>query len=86
MTSNAERQAAYRARHREEGGGRINYAVTASAEFGLKRLAAHYGVTRKAMLETLIADAESGLLDKMSRAEMNAYFGENGSPNLHSHK
>jgi hypothetical protein len=73
MATNAQRQAAYRARHREAGGGRINMAVTAQAEFALRRLARHYCVTQRAMLERLIGEAESEVTGKLSGADYRLY-------------
>jgi hypothetical protein len=73
MSSNAERQAAYRRRHSENGGGRINMALSAHAEFALRRLARHYGVTQKATLERLIGEAESAVIATLSVAEYKDY-------------
>jgi hypothetical protein len=74
MASNAERQAAYRQRHADNGGGRINYAVTAHAEAALRRLAAHHGVTRRAALERLITEAESAIVDELRGDDQTLYY------------
>jgi hypothetical protein len=42
----------------ENGERRINTWVTTSTALALTRLARHYGVTRRVMLERLVADAE----------------------------
>lgn len=73
MASNAERQASYRERHLESGGGRINFAVTAHAEAGLRRLAAHQGLTRRALLERLISEAESMVLAQLAHEDQKLY-------------
>lgn len=65
--SNAQRQAAYRARHLadEEGRGeRLSAVIDLSAKRTLERLAACYGATHRAILERLLREAESGALDR----------------------
>jgi len=65
--SNAQRQAAYRARHlvHEDGQGeRLNAVVDLHARRALDRLAACYGVTHRAILERLLLDAEGLALDQ----------------------
>lgn len=65
--SNAERQAAYRARHlvHEDGKGeRLNTVIDLHARRALERLAACYGLTQRAILEHLLVDAERGALDR----------------------
>lgn len=58
----AERQREYRARRNEgEGERRLNTWVTAGADLALERLAGHYGLTKRAMLELLILEADAGL-------------------------
>jgi len=64
--TNAERQVEYRARQQELGNmgdQRLNTMIDLSATYGLERLAKCYGVTKKAMLERLIWDAESNALE-----------------------
>ena len=75
--SNAERQAAYRARHLKdvEGKGeRINLLVDTTTKRALERLATRYGVTQRAMLQTLIADAQSAVLDTLTPSEQASYY------------
>ena len=66
--TNAERQAEYRRRNARAGLdadltdreplARINTVVDVPTAAALTRLAAHHGLTKRAMLEALIADAE----------------------------
>ena len=75
--SNAERQKAYRAgraRAGDNGELRINTFVTTSAALGLKRLAKHYAVTQRAMLERLIADADKAVVAPMDDADFEQYL------------
>ena len=75
--SNAERQAAYRVRHLKdvEGTGeRISLLVDTPTKRALERLAVRYGVTQRAMLQTLIADAERALLDTLRPDEQADYY------------
>jgi hypothetical protein len=74
MPSNAERQAAYRKRHAEGGGGRINYAVTANAEAALKRLATHHGISRRKMLERVITEAERACVALLPADDARRYY------------
>lgn len=60
-TSNAQRQAAYRAKHLsglDNDGSRLNLIVSDGAKRALERLASCYGVTQRAMLEKVLIDAE----------------------------
>ena len=75
--SNAERQKAYRAgraRAGDNGELRINTFVSRSAASNLKRLAKHYGVTQRAMLEQLIHDADKAVSGPMDDAEFERYL------------
>ena len=59
----AERQAAYRSRRDDgEGERRLDTRVSVSAHLALDRLAQRYRVTRREMLERLIADADDAIL------------------------
>lgn len=67
--TNAERQAAYRARHLKDEHGkgeRLNTLIDLHAKRALERLAACYGVTQRAMLERLLAQAELLALQEAS--------------------
>ena len=73
--SNAERQRAYRQRHLAEGEGhRLNLVVAVQTGAQLDRLAKHYGVTKRAMLERLLQQAESALVDGMKPKAQRTYF------------
>ncbi len=64
--SNAQRQAAYRTRHLKDENGmseRISLVIDSHTKRALERLATHYAVTQRAMLQTLITDAEKALID-----------------------
>ena len=66
--SNAERQAAYRARHLrdvEGTGERLNLVIDLHAKRALERLAVCYGVTQKTMLDRLLVEAERATLAKV---------------------
>ena len=54
--SNAEKQAAYRARQKEIGGERLQSNVDLHAKLALQRLSRHYGLTQGALLEKLLAE------------------------------
>ena len=73
--TNAERQAEYRRRNARAGLdadltdreplSRINTVVDVPTAAALTRLAAHRGLTKRAMLEALIADAEAAVVATM---------------------
>lgn len=52
--SSAQRQAAYRERHKSTEKSRINSKVSCVTKMNLWRLANRYGITQRAMLELLI--------------------------------
>lgn len=61
---NATRQAEYRQRQLQDVDGqgvRLNMVVSPQASAGLARLAAKHGLTKKAMLEKLVSEAEYGV-------------------------
>jgi hypothetical protein len=65
-TSNAQRQAAYRAKHLKDvdaQGERLNLIIDAPAKRALERLASCYGVTQRAMVERLLLAAEHDAID-----------------------
>jgi len=67
--TNAQRQAAYRARHLQcvDGQGeRLNMIVNIHTKRALERLASAHGLTQRAMLERLIAQAERHTLDALA--------------------
>jgi hypothetical protein len=67
--TNAQRQAAYRARHLKDADGlgeRLNTLINAASKQSLERLATLHGMTQRAVLEKLISDAERAVLDTMA--------------------
>jgi hypothetical protein len=72
--TNAEKQAAYRARRAELGDAvRLNAFVKTEALDALHRLARHYGVTLADVIGLIAEKAESDALASMSPAERRAY-------------
>lgn len=75
--TNAERQKEYRKSRGvagDNGERRINMFVSTSAALSLKRLATHHGLTQRAMLEKLIADADKIATTDMSDDAFNEYL------------
>jgi len=74
----AQRQAHYRARRNDgDGDRRINSWVTSATDFALDRLARHHEITRRAMLERLIVEADAVILCtlELDTPEWDIYFG-----------
>ena len=69
--ADAARQARYRERHLNSpetvDAARINQVVTLQAKAKLERLARHYGLSQRGLLEKLLADAEDVLSDQPQR-------------------
>ena len=62
--SSAQRQREYRRRRSEgEGESRVNTWLSTSANLALERLAAHHEVTKKEMLERIIAAEDKNVID-----------------------
>ena len=77
MTSNAERQKAYRQRHLHGIDGksdRLSMVISMHAKTSLERLASCYGVTQKTMLEMLVDKAERDLIEAATRGERDGYY------------
>ena len=75
--TNAQNQAAYRARHIKGEGGtasRLDVLIADSAKLALKRLVARYRVSNRSMLEALILDAQKALLDTLDADQQSAYY------------
>ncbi len=77
----AERQAQYRATRYKAGAGgngerRLNTWVSTETHLALERLARHYGVTQREMLERLIRAEDDGVLAGIhtDTPEWDAYF------------
>ena len=68
--TNAQRQAAFRARHLKSTDcpvERIDCLIEVHAKAALKRLALHHGLPQWEMLQKLIVDAESALVDTLDK-------------------
>lgn len=78
--SNAQRQQDFRERHLKQAGEkhemleRLNQMVSFSAKSSLKRLASYYGVTQRAMLERVIAEADKKLVNTLTSDQQNDYY------------
>ncbi len=75
--SAAQRQADYRARRNDgDGERRINTWVTSATDCALGRLARHNQITKRHMLERLIAEADAAILRTLDldTPEWDAYF------------
>ena len=73
-----ERQAAYRSRRQDgEGEYRLNTWISSQASFALGRLARHQGLSRRAVLEQLVIDADQAILEtlELDSPEWEAYIG-----------
>lgn len=78
--TSAERQAAYRARRStagDNGERRLSMWVNTGTDLALARLANRYSVTKREMLEKLIAQADEKVLRTLEAEspELNAYLG-----------
>lgn len=76
-TKNAERQAKYREAHLKSENGtlsRLNMVIDMHAKIRLERLAGHYAVTQKEVLERLLASAEKSVLDGLTADQANLYY------------
>jgi hypothetical protein len=74
--SNAERQAAYRARHfKAVDGGlvRLSLAVSLQAKAQLERLATCYAVTQRDVIESLLRQAENAVLESLTGGDKDRY-------------
>ncbi|WP_026596672.1 RepB family protein [Methylohalobius crimeensis] len=74
--SDAERQRRYRDKRVAGRGGerRINLFVGESAWHALNRLAKHYGVTKRAMLERVIEAEDERVSDALPEPELEDYY------------
>ena len=77
MATATERQRAYRARRAtagDNGERRIQAWVITKADLALDRLARHHGITRKAMLEKLILEADDSIHRGLDDEAYEAYM------------
>lgn len=80
MRTTKERQAEYRKKRPTSGDNgerRINTWVVTKASLALERLAGHYGVTKRAMLERLIIGADQQIINSLDidSEEWDEYWG-----------
>jgi hypothetical protein len=75
--TNAERQAAYRARRVESADG-VRFTLMAEPAFPgyVKRLAAHHGMTQSALLLRAVQKMEREALKGMTPAQEKAYYAD----------
>ena len=72
---NAKRQAEYRQRHMKEGSDqRLNVILGLDAKLALVRMAKHDGVTNKSLLERVLLEAQSRLLEAMDGEQQTRYY------------
>lgn len=80
MSTNAERQRAYRQRHLKDTDGkaemfeRINMMVPVSTKRDLQRLAFHEGITQRAMLERVITEATFRVLETLEGRDQDRFY------------
>lgn len=80
---NAKRQAEYRKRHIKEGSDqRLNVILGLDAKLALERMAKHFGVTNKNVLERLLLEAQSRLIEDMDDEHQTRYYGAKTPPTL----
>jgi hypothetical protein len=76
--TNAQIQAAYKARHLKDESGtseRLDVLIDSSAKLALKRLAAHYRVSQRSLLQTLITNnKQTSLLETMDGVQQDAFY------------
>lgn len=72
---NAKRQAEYRNRHMKEGSDqRLNVILGLDAKLALERMAKHGGVTNKSLLERVLLETQSRLLEEMDDEQQTRYY------------
>jgi hypothetical protein len=74
--SNAQKQAAFRARKKEVGSERLQVVVNLQTKLALQRLSRHYGITQSAMLERLLMSEQSRVTRELSDDDFKKYTGE----------
>jgi len=76
--TNAQIQAAYRARHCKDldtaSASRMDMVIDSTSLTALRRMAAHQGITQRAMLQKLINEAQTVLLHTLDGGEQDAYY------------
>lgn len=75
--TNAQNQAAHRQRHLKDDGGtstRMDIVIDQTAKLALMRMATHYRISNRAMLEKLTNDAQAALLATMDSDSQTTYY------------
>ncbi len=78
--TNAERQARYKARRataKKNGEYQLNTWLESDAHFALGRLASYRGLTKKALLEQLLVEADQSVQDSLNDKQHSAYLALN---------
>jgi hypothetical protein len=76
-SANARRQERYREKHfkgEDSTLSHLNVNIDMHAKLRLERLAAHYAVTQKLVLEKMIENSERRILEKLSEEQTKQYF------------
>jgi len=72
--TNAERQAEYKRRHLEEGyAERLDMVLSVNDGVALRRLCAHSGETKKALIRRLINEEQARLMVKMTPEDLQKF-------------
>lgn len=80
---NAKRQAEYRKRHIKEGSDqRLNVILDLDVKLALERMAKFHGVSNKSLLERVLLDAQSRLLEDMNVEQQTRYYVAKTPPTL----
>lgn len=75
--TNAQRQAEYRERHLKDENrtdDRLNTLINIHAKYALARLARHYGITQRALLERLLTETDSKVANSLTGVDQSAYY------------
>lgn len=75
--SNAERQKRYRKRLSsidDDALSRLTAIVSVATAAQFARLARHYGISKRELIEKLMVDAETAVQEGMSKKQLNEYF------------
>ena len=72
---NAKRQTEYRQRHIKEGSDqRLNVILGLDAKLALERMAKHEGITNKSLLERVLLETQSRILEEMDGEQQTRYY------------
>jgi hypothetical protein len=74
--TNAEKQAAYRARQKDIGSERLQLVVNLHVKLALQRLSRHFGLTQSALLERLLAEEVNRVTKELDGDAFKKFVGE----------